>query len=206
MTQARALALAAVALALAAFLALLAIDVLHREDSLASGDVRYDINPGESGLWQASEILPFGTARSVLGVDDDLRYRNAARLLLLAQPRASISIGLAPARAQAQGALEDAIAAEPDARRKSQLINMLGVIAINNAASAFVTDRSVLNESIATFRRALRVDSANLDAKANLELVLRVLERQQRQQRRSHGSRRRRSGSRAGVSATGSGY
>jgi len=205
MTQARALALAAVALVVAVFLALLAVDVLHREDSLASGDVRYDLNPGQKGLWRASEILPFGTARSVLGVDDDLRYRHAARLFLLAQPRDSLSVGLAPARAQAQGALEDAIAAEPDAWRKSQLINMLGVVSVATAASAFVTDRSVVNESISTFRRALRVDPANLDAKANLELVLRVLERQQRQRSR-RGSQRRRGGSRAGVSTTGSGY
>lgn len=205
MTQARALALAAVALALAVFLALLAVDVLHREDSLASGDVRYDLNSGEKGLWQASEILPFGATRSILGVDDDLRYRNAARLFLLAQPRDSLSVGLAPARAQAQGALEDAIAAEPDAGRKSQLINMLGVVSVATAASAFVTDRTVVDESISTFRRALRVDSANLDAKGNLELLLRVLQRQQRQQTR-HGARRRRAGSRAGISTTGSGY
>jgi hypothetical protein len=82
---------------------------------------------------------------------------------------------------------------------------MLGVVSVATAASAFVTDRSVVNESISTFRRALRVDPANLDAKANLELVLRVLERQQRQRSR-HGSQRRRGGSRAGVSTTGSGY
>src|SRR5262249_31646190 len=130
MTQARALALAAVALVAAVFLAPLGVDVLHREGSLASGDVRYDLNPGEKGLWHASEILPFGVTRSVLGVGDDLRYRKAARLFLRAQPRDSLSVGLAPARAQAQGALEDAIAAENDAWRKSQLINMLGVVSV----------------------------------------------------------------------------
>jgi hypothetical protein len=206
MTQPRALAFAAVALALAAGLALLAVDVLHRDDSLAAGDVRYALNPGDKHLWHASEILPFGAARTALGVDDDLRYRNAVRLFLLGQPRASIGLGLAPARAQAQGALEAAIAAESDAERKSALINMVGVIAVSNAASALLTDPSAVNESISAFRRAIEADPGNINAKANLELVLRVLERQQRQRQHRRGALQRRTGSRAGLGAAGRGY
>ena len=36
------------------------VDVLHRQDSLASGDLRYDLNPGQKHMWRASEIIPFG--------------------------------------------------------------------------------------------------------------------------------------------------
>jgi hypothetical protein len=206
MTQARALALAALALAAAVVLALLAVDVLHREQSLSTGDVRYDLNPGDTHLWQATQILPFGAGRAVLGVDDDLRYRDAARLFVSSQPRAPIAIELAPARAQAQGALEDAIAAESNPHRQSALINMLGVVAVSNAASALLSDPTAVHESISNFRRALRVDPTNVDAKTNLELLLRVLQRQERQQQRRRGGLQRKSGSRAGLGTSGSGY
>ena len=206
MTQARALALAAAAIALAALLALLAVDVLHRQDSLASGDLRYDLNPGQKHMWRASEIIPFGVARSALGVGDDLRYRRAARLFLRSQPRASLAIGLAPARAQAQGALDDAIAAESEPRRKSALINMLGIVALSTAASDLLSDPNAARGTIATFRRAVRIDPANLDAKLNLELVLRVLQREQRQRQHKRGALQRRAGARAGLGGAGSGY
>jgi len=206
MTQGRALALAAGALALAAVLALFAVDVLHRESSLAAGDLRYDLNPGQKHLWRAAEILPFGAARSVLGVDDDLRYRRSVRLFLLSQPRTAVALGLAPARAQAEGALEEAIAAEGNTRHKSDLINMLGVLAVSSAASALLADPNAVHQSVSAFTRALQVDPANADAKSNLELVLRVLQRQQHQRQRERGAVRPRRGSKAGVAASGRGY
>ena len=67
-TQARALALAAAAIALAALLTLLAVDVLHRQDSLASGDLRYALIGeifGDAGAHARSAFgvaqLPFGS-------------------------------------------------------------------------------------------------------------------------------------------------
>jgi hypothetical protein len=208
MTQGRALALASVALAVAVFLGLLAVDVLHRKDSLASGDLHFDVYryPGQSDPWKASEIIPFGAARALLGVGDELRYRNADWLYVLSQPGALATIGLAPERAQAQGALEDAIASEHDARRKSELMNMLGIVAVNLSASSLIGDPNAVRQSVADFRSAIRVDPANADAKSNLELVLRVLDRQRRQSAAAHGSVQPRKGPKAGLGTSGSGY
>jgi hypothetical protein len=205
-TQTRALGIAAGALALAAVLALLAVDVLHRESALASGDVRYAAGPGQRDPWQASQILPFGSARALLGVNDDLRYRRAVRLFRLSRPRrAALTIGLAPARAEAEAALVSAVAEESNTVRRSELLNLLGVLALARAAADALANPEGLKASVSIFRSALDADPENADAKVNLELVLRATRRQQRTQgRRSTGHPPR--GSRAGLGSTGRGY
>jgi hypothetical protein len=192
MTRGRALALAAGALALAALLSLLAVDVIHRENALDSGDVRYTAGTAADDLWAASEILPLGTARKLLGVNDDLEYRNAARLFRLGQPRvANFQFNLPPIRAEAEGALSRAATHEQDPERKSQLINLLGVLELARAAADTSQSPEVLQASAETFRSAL-------------ELVLRV--RRAQQQDSQQGGRPPQNASQVGLSKTGSGY
>jgi hypothetical protein len=207
MTPARALLLATGALALAAVCALLAVDVLHRDSSLSAGDVRYAAGPSQQDLWDASEIIPFGSARALLGVDDDLDYRRAVRLFRLSQPRTSpfARIGLAPARAEAEAALTTAAASEDDSTRKSQFLNLVGVLEVIRAAEDALGNPLAMRESVSTFRRALQTNPSNDEAKANLELVLRV-RRQQQRTRGQLGSRPQRSARRAGLANGGRGY
>ena len=206
MTNARALMLAVGALAAAAVLAVLAVDVLHTRDSLAAGDVRYAAGPGQEDLWVSSSILPFHAARRLLGTDDDLAYRRAARLFLLSQPRTPslARFTLAPIRAETEAALTTAAAHETDRTRKSELVNMLGVLNVSRAAGDALASPRALRDSIVFFRRAIRLDSSNADAKTNLELVLRV--RRDRQRAQGTVGVREHHATRAGLGNGGSGY
>ena len=207
MTRTRAFLLAALALALAVVFSLLAVDVIHRERALAAGDVRFAAGTSPQDLWRASEIMPLGAARTMLGVDDDLDYREAMRLFKLARPRDDVvgQFNLPANRAQAEDAISRISGTEEDAGRRSQLVNLLGVLALSRAAPDLAQSPSLLDEAAATFRLALRDDPENEDAKANLELVLRVKRDQQRQQS-GDGARPGNDASRVGLSDTGSGY
>jgi hypothetical protein len=193
-------------LALAALFALVAVDVLHREDSMAAGDTRYAAGPSRQDLWEASEIVPLGAADKVLGVDDDIEYRRALRFYRLSQPRTStlVRVGLAPVRAQAEAEVTEAAAHEDDPVRRSELVNLLGVLSVARAAADPGQSAEVLQEAAAAFRQAMRIDPANANAKANLELVMRV----RREQQRSAGGRGGRppQASRVGLGDSGTGY
>jgi hypothetical protein len=203
----RGLVLAALALGVAVVLSLLAVDVLHRESSFAAGDARYAAGPSARDLWHASEALPFGAARTVLGVDDDLEYRRALLIFERARPRVNIltQFDLPPARAQAEAEVSAAASHEQDPVRKSQLVNLLGALALARAAADTPQSPSILQESAGIFRSAIALDPNNEDAKANLELVLRVRQDQRREER-SNSGRPPKSSSRVGLSETGSGY
>lgn len=207
MSRARGLALAALALALAVVFSLLAVDVIHRERAMGAGDVRFGAGPSPRDLWRASEIVPMGAVRTMLAVDDDLDYREAMRVFKLARPRDQ-GIGqfnLPANRAHAEDVISRIAETEEDDGRRSQLVNLLGVLALSRAAPDIAQSPSLLDEAASTFRLALRDDPENEDAKANLELVLRVKRDQQRQQSgESAGPGNERS--RVGLSDTGSGY
>ena len=71
MRRAAMLAGAAVCLALAAVLSLLALDVARRDRSFQADDVLFRVGSLRDDRWQPTEIVPFGAARALLGVDDD---------------------------------------------------------------------------------------------------------------------------------------
>jgi hypothetical protein len=201
-----ALLLAVGLLALAALFALVAVDVLHREDSMAAGDARYAAGPSQKDLWEASEIVPLGTAVKVLGVSDDLEYRRALRLYRLSQPRTStlVRVGLSPVRAHAEAEVTEAAAHEDDPVRRAELVNLLGVLSVARAATDPGQSGEVLQEAASAFRQAMRLDPSNANAKANLELVMRV----RREQQRTPGGRGGRppQASRVGLGDSGTGY
>ena len=78
-----------VALAAGIIVLLLALDVGRWNTAFARGDVRFKFAPTRSDLWQPDEILPFHAAKRMLGVDDDLVYRDMLRRFYLARPKAN---------------------------------------------------------------------------------------------------------------------
>ena len=68
-------------------LSLLALDVHRRDRSFQADDVLFRVGSLRDDRWQPTEIVPFGAARAVLGVDDDLAYRRALQLVRRAHPR-----------------------------------------------------------------------------------------------------------------------
>jgi hypothetical protein len=170
--------LVAVGLVLAAagtLLMLLAIDVGRWHSTLVRGDVRFAADPVGRYPWAADTVLPFGLGERVLGVRDDVAYRQGVRLFRLGRPRvAQPSDAALSARSQAQTVLARASRADPDPRRRAAEANLLGSLFL--AGNAGTTDprtrEDFLRAASAEFGLAVVLDPANDDAKYNLELTL----------------------------------
>ena len=80
---------AVAALAAGICLVLLAVDVGRWNTAFARDDVRFKVQPTRSDLWKPRTLVPFHAAKRLLGVDDDLFYRQTLRHFYLAQPRAN---------------------------------------------------------------------------------------------------------------------
>jgi hypothetical protein len=154
---------AAVALVIvAAVLAVAAHDVLSWRSALARPE------PAQAAPW-----LPGDPARRLLALDDDLALRRAVHAFAAAQatPRGyDNGVTRTRARAAAEVALSD-VAAFGAPARASQAGNLLGVLV---AGSGHVTGGVTADDRAReAFEAAVRRDPANLDAKYNLELLLR---------------------------------
>ena len=172
MTRRRALiAAGAVCAALAVVLALLARDVGRRVDALHAGDVAAAAGKGD---WSVDESLPAGPARRLLGLGDDLAFRNAAMLFRRARSTTlnpNQPPGAAQLRLVAEGALARVIRSDRAPERASAASNMLGILAFLDAVASTRGGDSSADRSILELQRAVQLDSRNQIAKANLELV-----------------------------------
>jgi hypothetical protein len=165
------LAAAAVCAGLAVVLAVLARDVGRRADALRAGDVAAAAGKGS---WSVDETLPFKPAARLLGIGDDLAFRNAA--VLFRRARAATlnpnqPPGAAAQRIAAEAALARVIRSDRVAERASAASNMLGILAFLDAAASTRGGDNSADRSILELQRAIHLDSRNQLAKANLELV-----------------------------------
>lgn len=167
---------AAVCLLLALGLGLLALDVSRSRDALSSGDVEFRIAPATPGLWQATELVPFALAVSLLGTRDDIEVRRAIRAVRLARlDDSSVSVSdpqVALLRNDAQARLDALVAGNGDPREKSRAAGLLGVIGLSRLVSETQDRVALLSETVANLQLAIALDPGNNDAKYNLELVL----------------------------------
>jgi hypothetical protein len=166
------------ALAAGIILLLLALDVGRWNTAFARGDVRFKFAPTRSDLWQPAESVPFHAAKRMLGVDDDLFYRDMLRRFYLARPKANKweQTNIDALRSEATVSLAEYIREGKDPKRRSQAANLLGVMGLDLAATDDPQQRlRFLLFASRSFRGALTMDEANEDAKFNLELTLRLL-------------------------------
>ena len=172
------LAAATAALAAGVLLLLLAVDVGRWNTAFAHGDVRFKFAPTRLDLWNPDEVLPFHPARRLLGVDDDLQYRDTLRRFYLARPHANkwTQTNIDAIRSEATVSLAEYIREGKDPQRRSQAANLLGVMGLGLAATDDPGQRlRFLLFASRSFRGALTMDQTNEDAKFNLELTLRLL-------------------------------
>jgi hypothetical protein len=172
---------AVVSLALGIVLVLLAVDVGRWNTAFARDDVRFKFQPTRSDLWKPDQLVPFHAAKRLLGVDDDLFYRETLRHFYLAQPRANKyqSTNIDAIRSEATVRLAEYIREGKSQARRSQAANLLGIIGLGLAATDDPGQRlRFLLFSSREFRGALTLDQNNEDAKFNLELTLRLLRQQ----------------------------
>jgi hypothetical protein len=199
----------AAALVVSALLAALAVDVLRTERELERADLRYAAAPGDTGLWSPDALLPAAVARTVLGTGDDVAYRLATRQFRLSRPGSPIVVqNDVTRRSQAESELAHAAGADRSAGRRAQLANMRGILALAEARADQGGQLDVLlRRAVAQFRLAVALDGRRDDAKFNLEVALRLLDRSgSGDAAGSGGQRARTSASGAGAASAGTGF
>ena len=164
---------AVLCLAAAAFLLLFAIDARDWGKRIATDDLRFTADPLPPSLWHPVEVTPFGLARNVLGINDDVRYRRAVRLFRLGRPLENLTQrSFETLRAEAQIALSDVEQEGNDRSRRSQAANLLGVLDLSLAVRDSTLATTFLGDAIGNFRDAMALDESNADARFNLEYAL----------------------------------
>ena len=160
-------------LAVAAVLVLLAVDAHAWQTRMTADDLRFPANPLDENLWRPEQHAPFGFARRLLGLDDDLAYRWAVREFRAGRPtELTFSPRTTAHRAQAQIALTQAGRDDSNALRASEEDNLLGVLGFALATQDTSQSKTFLNNSVTAFRTAIDRNPGNEDALWNLEYAL----------------------------------
>jgi hypothetical protein len=127
-------------------------------------------------LWHLDSTLPY--VPDLFGLDDDLVYRHALRKYAAEDRRQrargnSFNPGL---RAEAQAALSIAERSEPSAARRSKLASLQGVMSYQEAQTNVIDASSLAAQALEHFLRAVKTDPTNVEAKYNLEYLLRLVD------------------------------
>jgi len=166
---------AAVLLGLAAVLALFASDIRAWQGAVTNSDLRFRAQRSHIGLWRTPTILPGDPARSLLGLGDALAFRRAVQLFWLSTVGASTGgqTDLAATRTAAESQLQRLMTTANTPQERSIAANLLGVMTVTAPASS-PTQKAEIAFATHYFTQAVIDDPKNLDAKLNLELLLRI--------------------------------
>ena len=199
---------AALLLCAASAAALLATDVRAWHSALRTSDAEAAADPAAATVPTADELLPFHAARNLLGLDDDLAFRRALVLVRRGYtgiPSHDQSPEGTAARAEAEAGLERIVRGDEDGRRASAAATLLGVLELTDAAAGSSQTGGSVDRAIVELQNAVRLDSGNADAKADLELALGLAPPDSPFRSTRHGSSGRRRGG-ASQTSPGRGY
>jgi hypothetical protein len=198
-------AAAAACLVLAAFAAMAARDVGEWQSALRRGDVESAADGRKTApSWSVGELTPFGLARSLLGVNDDLAFRRGVSLFSRAHigiPSFEAGLEGSALRVQAEAALARAIRSDRNRRRAADAENLLGVLVVVDSTLPGGTSTPI-ERAIFQFQDAIHLDPGNDEAKKNLELIYQLTAPPDT----PRGSLRREGRSHSGASATSPGH
>jgi len=155
------LALAAVAAVLAALLA--------QDLRACPGALRHDRAPTAS--------IPYNAAERILGLRDQLGLRIAlvdVRRIAPAQLHLADALDVQGERAALENRLA-VLAGSSDRRVASQAEDVFGVLSFGDLARGGFQGRPQAETALGAFQNAVRLDPANVAARWNLEVVLRLL-------------------------------
>lgn len=168
-------AVAALAVPVALALIVIATDVLRTPGELRADDARFESAPmRQRGLWKVG-FLPGLMSERLLGLEDDVFHRQILGLYLRVEPGEVDYEGfpeLESLRAKAQYEVTRLSREEPDAKRRSRLLTMYGVITLDIKVPTEVDRKDNIQRAVSAFRNAIELDPENDDAKTNLEGVL----------------------------------
>lgn len=167
---------AALAVPLALLLVVLAIDVVRVPREIAADDVRFQAAPRvPRSLWDDVGFLPGESAARLLGAGDDLTYRRTLSLFARVQP-GKVQVTTPELEAlRGRATLEVTLRSREDGEswRRAELLNLYGILSLARWSTDSAEAHQILARGIGAFQNATELDSANVDAKRNLELVLR---------------------------------
>jgi hypothetical protein len=169
-------ALALLPLGVAAVLALLAADAAGWHDAIRSGDRTLVASPTEA-TWHSASVLPGDPAKSLLALDTPLAFR-AAQQSFVAVEAAGTGYDNGVSEARTRGELEaqlSELARGGDHVLASAADNLLGILAYADATPSGPIAPAPVDQAVADFGAAIRLDPADDDAKVNLELLLDAL-------------------------------
>lgn len=163
-------------LALALIAALVARDAAAVQRGFDRSDVAFEAQPAAEGLWKIDTRLPF--MDEALGIEDDLLYRRALRAFAVDARRGENPYDFdRPAfRAEAQATLGLAERSGLAAPLRSKAATLQGVLSFEEGISDPVNGPTLVGRSIDDFRRAIRIDPGNEEAKYDLEFLLRLMD------------------------------
>jgi hypothetical protein len=192
---------AVVLLVAGVLLAFLGEDVRRWPGRIEAGDQRLAAGSAAPGLWEPDDALPLRIGASRLGLEDDLRYREALRLVRVTREGLDTldAAEIHRRQSRAENALAQVQDADRDAGRRSAAATMRGVLLYEDALSTGSRSTDLLPRSVAALRRAIELDPSNGDAKLNLEQVLNLQPPRQQRDRAGGG------GSSGGASYSGPG-
>jgi hypothetical protein len=165
----------AVLLALAVAATLVARDAAAVRRSIEHGDLVFlEGQPVYERLWRLDTTMPYTS--DLFGIEDDLLYRHALRKYAAEErrQRGRFSFSGPGLRAETQAALSIAEKADLSPARRSRLANLQGVISYDETLSNPLDASGLAAQALEHFHRAVKIDPTNVDAKNNLEYLLRL--------------------------------
>ena len=168
-----------VALLLAAVLGVaLAVDILRTAHRVDAADAAFTTGVDKRVVWDADTILPVGVSRRILGLDDDIAFRNAVQRFWLSKPREPLrEFGDVTRRSGAERELARLGENDPSSERRAVALTMRGALLLEEARNTTTQRQVFVRRAIQQFRKAVILDPANTDAVYNLELALKLLRR-----------------------------
>jgi hypothetical protein len=163
-------------LAAAIALAALASDVLSWRDAVRAGDRQLAASPA-SASWTPTTVLPRSVTKRLLGLDTPLRFRRAMQSFAAVRA-AGTGYDNGLTESQARGELESVLSGLSQSRDRtvaSQAANLLGILAFSDATQTGPIAAAPIDQSVADFQAAVRLDPSDADAKFNLERLLHEL-------------------------------
>ncbi len=170
-------ALAVMAVACAIALAVVGVDVLRAPGQLTDDDRRFQTAPvREPGLWEVG-FLPGDRSEKLLGLEDDVSYRELLALYLDVEPGEVDWVDIPELESLRGTALSEIMRMseeESDPVRKARLLTLYGVLRLDARPVEDSEREEMVREAAAAFRSAIDVDPSNVDAMTNLETLLDV--------------------------------
>ena len=165
---------AALAVPAALALALLGVDVLRVPHEIDVDDARFEAAPHvPRRLWADVGVLPGNPGARLLGVGDDVASRKTEALYARIDPskQGDPEQDALRGRVQLEATLRSRESREAEWR--SRHLNLFGVLTMSRFSTSGPEQQQILRRGIGAFQSAIEADPSNLDAKRNLEIILR---------------------------------